>query len=224
MSNNKKSAIDFWYDFDLLFNPKFGKTPDSIREAYFFESGLMYYWLADREKIKEYPANFIARIKSSQDIVNSIELLAENHLNKIEKIDNVESMEEAFTYFGEGVLYDGYLDDETHQPRRPADERVHMMDDIHFGFPRWHVFCRSAVFLGQDEKTWLKIDRLVATAYAVHMKLDPRQSVPPDGKDPKNPEHPDLVKEVVQAFKSSSFAQLDNQFDTTNVRKHAGHL
>ena len=78
-----------------------------------------------------------------------------------EKLDDDVLIQKAFEYFGQGVLFDDFSDVETNQPRRPSDDRVHMMDSIHFGYPRWHVFCRSASFIGLDQDIWLKIDRLI---------------------------------------------------------------
>jgi hypothetical protein len=51
--------MDFWYEFDLLFNGRFGRVPPDIDEAYRLESGLVLYWLADRDKsnMKHYPEN-----------------------------------------------------------------------------------------------------------------------------------------------------------------------
>ncbi len=114
-------------------------------------------------------------------------------------------MQKAFQYFGQGVLFDDFTDEdeEPHLPRRPDNDKVHMMDDIHFGYPRWHVFCRSAAFIGLDQDTWLKIDRLVGLADALHMRLKPRPSQ--DGSDPQNPERPDVVNELMPIFTSYSF-------------------
>jgi hypothetical protein len=220
----EKGIIDFWYEFDRLFNPRFGHVPPDISEAYGLESGLVSDWLADRNKsnIKHYPENFIARIRRTEE-TNSIKLLADNQLRIInKKLGNDMQLQKAFQYFGQGVLFDNFLDEESHLPRRPDDEKVHMMDVVHFGYPRWHVFCRSAAFIGLDQDTWLKIDRLVGLAYALHMRLGPRQSE--DGTDPQNPERPDLVEELLPKFTSYSFDQLDEHFDNKDVRSLFGHI
>jgi hypothetical protein len=220
MTDAKKHIIDFWYEFDLLFNPGFLQTPSDILQAYRFESSLLPNWLIERNKlnIQNYPGNFIEKIKESQDLIASIKLLAENQLKIFNvKLENEEVLQTAFEYFGQGVLFDDLLDERTQLPRRPNEEKVHMMDTLHYGYPRWHVFCRSAVFMGQDPDIWLKIDRLVALAYALHKKLTPQQSGP-DGKDPENPEHPDLVQELFPVFTSASFDKLDEHFDNKDVR------
>jgi hypothetical protein len=170
--------------------------------------------------IKNYPDNFIKKINETPGLIDAINLLAENQLKVInEKLEN-EYIQKAFEYFGQGVLYDNFLDNETQLPRRPNNDKVHMMDDIHFGYPRWHVFCRSAVFIGQDYDTWLKIDRHVGLAYALHTKLAPQPSQ--DGNDPQNPERPDIVEELRPVFTTASFEQLDEHFDNKNVR--VGHI
>lgn len=132
------------------------------------------------------------------------------------------SIHKAFEYFGQGLLFDDFSDVETNQPRRPSDDRVHMMDSIHFGYPRWHVFCRSASFIGLDQDIWLKIDRLIGLTYALHMRLAPRRSGS-DGSDPQNPERPDIVEELGQV-EASSFVQLDEHFDNRFVRALFGHV
>lgn len=216
--------MDFWYEFDLLFNGRFGRVPPDIDEAYRLESGLVLYWLADRDKsnMKHYPENFMSRLRQTE-VTNSIRLLADNQLRIInEKLDHDMQLQKAFQYFGQGVLFDNFLDEESNLPRRPDDEKVHMMDVIHFGYPRWHIFCRSAAFIGLDQDTWLKINRLVGLAYALHMRLGPRQSQ--DGSDPQNPERPDLVEELLPIFTSYSFDQLDGHFDNNYVRSYFGHV
>ena len=182
-------------------------------------------WLAARDKssIKNYPENFIARIRRTEETTNAIKLLADNQLRIIgEKLDYNIQLQKAFQYFGQGVLFDDLLDEESHLPRRPNDDKVHMMDVVHLGYPRWHVFCRSAAFIGLDQDTWLKIDRLVGLAYALHMRLEPRQSQ--DGSDPQNPERLDLVQELLPIFTSYSFDQLDGHFDNEHVRSFLGHV
>jgi hypothetical protein len=223
MMNSKKTIMDFWYEFDLLFNPGYRQVPPDINQAYRSEVVLLNNWLLchDIMNIKNYPDNFIERINEIPGVRNSINILAENQLRIINgKLGN-ELIQKAFEYFGQGVLFDNFLDDKG-QPRRPDYDKVHMMDTLHFGYPRWHVFCRSAVFTGHDHDSWLKIDRLLGLAYALHTKLTPQQSQ--DGSDPQNPERPDIVKELLPVFTTASFDQLDEHFDNKDVRGSFGHL
>lgn len=101
---DKKRIIDFWYEFDRLFNPHFGEVPSDIDNAERFESGLLSGWLADRNEmnIQNYPQNFQDRINMSDDLINAISLLAKNQLNMInEKLDGDDILiQKAFEYFG----------------------------------------------------------------------------------------------------------------------------
>lgn len=225
--NAKQQLMDFWYRFDLLFNPGFGQTPPHILQAYGFEITLLPNWLFDHSQanIQNYPANFQNRINQSADLINSIKLIATTQLNTInEKLgEDNELIQKAFEYFGQGVLFDNSLDEITQLPRRPNGDKVHMMDALHFGYPRWHVFCRSAVFAGDDKDAWLKIDRLVALGYELHKKLRPK--VDQGGKDPQNPEHPEVAAELLPVITSEDFDQLDKRFDNEDVRSMFGrHL
>jgi hypothetical protein len=224
--NEKQQIMDFWYEFDLFYNPGFGQTPPDIREAYRFESGLLPNWLIDHSQanIKNYPANFMNRINESSTLINSIKLIATTQSNMLnEKLEDNDLLQKAFEYFGQGVLFDNALDQITQLPRRPNGDKIHMMDTLHYGYPRWHVFCRSAVFVGNDKDAWLKIDRLVALGYELHKKLRPKTDQ--DGKDPQNPEHPEQVEELLPVIMAEDFDQLDKRFDNEDVRSMFGsHL
>jgi hypothetical protein len=224
--NEKQQIMDFWYEFDLFYNPGFGQTPPDIREAYRFESGLLPNWLIDHSQanIKNYPANFMNRINESSTLINSIKLIATTQSNMLnEKLEDNELLQKAFEYFGQGVLFDNALDQITQLPRRPNGDKIHMMDTLHYGYPRWHVFCRSAVFVGNDKDAWLKIDRFVALGYELHKKLRPKTDQ--DGKDPQNPEHPEQVEELLPVIMAEDFDQLDKRFDNEDVRSMFGsHL
>ena len=59
--------------------------------------------------------------------------LADNQLRVIgEKLDYNIQLQKAFQHFGQGVLFDDSIDEESHLPRRPYDDKVHMMDALHF--------------------------------------------------------------------------------------------
>ncbi len=214
--------MNFWYNFDLLFNPGFGKVPTEIQDAYLLEFPLLPNWLIDRNEanIQNYPANFTDRIKSSNELTSVIKMLCSHQITKYNEIVNLpkgsELLEKAFEYFGQGVLFDDIIDPTTSLPRRPDSERVHMMDALHFGYPRWYVFSRAAVIAGENEEFWLNLSRLVALAYNLHKELDPKQSR--NGQNPNNQEHPELAQELISSFKNSSFDQLDLVFDNSDVR------
>jgi hypothetical protein len=223
---SRQQIMDFWYQFDLFFNPGFRQTPPKVLEAYRSETSLLPAWLFDHNvvNIQNYPENFMNRITQSPDLINAIGLIAENQLRIIKERlgDDNELLQKAFEYFGQGVLFDDSLDETTQLPRRPDWDKVHMMDAVNYGYPRWHVFCRSAAFAGQDQDMWLKIDRLVALAYNLHKRLNPKSDQ--KGKDPQNPERPDIVQELLLNISSADFNQLDEQFDNDDVRSSFGHL
>jgi hypothetical protein len=52
--------MDFWYKFDLLFNPGFDEVPPDILEAWGVVSGLVFGWLAaqNESSIKNCPEIF----------------------------------------------------------------------------------------------------------------------------------------------------------------------
>ena len=218
----KQIIIDFWFNFDLLFNPGFGRVPQEIQDSYIHELQLLQNWLIFRNlsNTQNYPFNFINKIQSDSEMVNSIKILCNYQRKEYNKLldlsDGKNMFDKGFEYFGQGILFDNTIDSNTNQPRRPDNERIHMMDSLHFGYPRWYVFCRSAVIAGEDDQFWLELSRLVALAYRLHMQLHPKQSI--DGKDPKNQEHPEVVQQIKSQFKDSTFEQLDSVFDNPNVR------
>jgi hypothetical protein len=214
--------MDFWYNFDLLFNPEFGQVPQEIQNTYTDELQLLQNWLIYRSATnrQNYPTNFIDKIKNDNKMVDSIKILCnyqKKEYNKLLNLNNGEDLfDKAFEYFGQGVLFDNTIDSNTNQPRRPDNERIHMMDSLYFGYPRWHVFCRSAVIAGEDIKFWLNLSRLVALAYELHMQLHPQQSK--NGEDPNNQEHPEIVQQLKTKFTNFTFDQLDDEFDNPHVR------
>jgi hypothetical protein len=108
-----------------------------------------------------------------------------------------------FAYFGQGTPFDNTIDSNTHQPRRPDNERIHMINTLHYGYPRWYVFCRSAVIANEDAKFWLNLSKLVALAYELHMTLNPTQSV--NREDSINKEHPEMVQQLKTKLTNTTF-------------------
>ena len=219
---DKQIIMDFWYNFDLLFNPGFGQVPQEIQDTYTHELQLLQNWLLSRgpNNIQKYPSNFIDKVKNDSEMVKSIEILCNNQIKEYNKLLNHDKGEDlfdnAFEYFGQGILFDDSIDSTSNKPRRPDNERIHMMDSLHFGYPRWYVFCRSVVITGHEQKFWLNLSRLIALAYELHMQLHPQQSK--EGQDPKNQENPELVQQLKSKFKDYTFEQLDEEFDNQHVR------
>ena len=217
-----KLFLDFWYRFDLLFNPTFGQVSEEILQAYESILNLPISWLNDRSSNygQEYPANFVSRISNSKEIADSLKILGNYQAIEYEKLiessGNKANLQKAFEFFGQGILYDNYLDEITRKPRRPDNEKVHMMDVVNVGFPRWYVFCRAAIMVGLDIEFWTKIARLVSVAFSLHSKLNPKQSV--NGEDPQNKYSSALSKKYVSKFRNSDLDTLDKLFDTADIR------
>ena len=222
-----KPFLDFWYHFDLLFNPTFGQVPNDILQIYNNILSLPVQWLRDRSFNggDNYPANFSDRIRNTKEIVDSLKLLGNYQFDEYSKLidssGDKTNLQMAFEFFGQGILYDGYLDEKTHQPRRPNNEKVHMMDVLNVGYPRWYVFCRSAEIVGlNDGEFWLDLARLVSVAFSLHSRLNPVQSI--NGENPQNRYSPTLAKEYVSKFQNSCFDSLDELFDTPDIRTEFG--
>jgi hypothetical protein len=66
-----KLFVDFWYHFDLFFNPTFGRVPNEILQIYNNILSLPVLWLSDRSLNdgENYPTNFRDRIKYTKEIV-----------------------------------------------------------------------------------------------------------------------------------------------------------
>lgn len=216
---------DFWYNFDMLFNMRFGQVPAVIMEAYTHVLNLPVKWLMIRASdIENYPDNFIKIIQNSNDIVNALGIVSDFQVKEYNKLisqhGNKELLIKAFSTFGQGLLYDNYLIENSHQPRRPNDEKIHMMDNVYVGYPRWYIYCRAAVIAGQNEEYWTDIGRFVTLAYSLHLRLDPQQSE--SGEDPENQENEQVVNEFLTQLKNSNFDQLDSLYDNLQVREAFG--
>ena len=162
---------------------------------------------------QNYPNNFTNFIVNSDNIINSINHLSKYQIQIIkEKLGDDESLiEKAFQDFGQGVLYDDLINEQTLKFRRPNDERVHLMAAVDYGYPRWYVFCRAASLLNNDERTWLPIARCVGLGHTLHKRLDPQQSGS-DDQDPHNPSNPQLVEQTAPLFRTANFDTLDDYF------------
>ncbi len=115
--------MDFWYNFDLLFNTDFGQVPQDILYTYHNVFQLVPDWLVDCSKsnIQNYPSNFIDGIKNSNEMIDSIKLLCKYQIQEFNKLLNLDNgkelLEKAFEGFGQGILFDDLIDKNTNQPR-----------------------------------------------------------------------------------------------------------
>lgn len=220
-----KLLLDFWYNFDILFNMKFGQVPAVILNAYKHVLNLPSKWLILRSSdIENYPNNFIEWIINSSNIIKALKVVSECQVKEYNKLidqsGNKELLIKAFASFGQGLLYDDNFVENSNQPRRPDDEKIHMMDNVYLGYPRWYIYCRAAVIAGQDQEYWTDIGRFATLAYTLHLRLEPRQSV--NGEDPKNKEDETAVSDLLTQVKNANFDQLDSLYDNLKVREAFG--
>jgi hypothetical protein len=120
VSNQQKQIMDFWYEFDLFFNRDFFESPlkseqENTIQTYTYESQLMGNWFLMLNDKQNYPNNFKNFIVNSDNIINSINHLSKYQIQIIkEKLGDDESLiEKAFQDFGQGVLYDDLINEQT---------------------------------------------------------------------------------------------------------------
>lgn len=206
MAGGQERSIEFWFEFDNLFNPSFGQVPDEVFAAYDGIRGIdhpLERWREHR-RLGTYPDGFRADMTAIRDPLlflsaKQVELL-DRHFG-----GNPDAERTAFEQFGEGVLFDD---------RRPTGDKVHKMDtggpnDPPIGYHRWHPIVRAAVMVGTDADRWLRIDRNVGQAWAIHAEARPV----PDAPD--NPGLPAArLEQLRSTWQAMSFDELDTAFDS----------
>jgi hypothetical protein len=212
MTYEIQRAIKFWYQFDDFFNPRFGHISDDIRQAYNYERRLLRLWIKNRVN-NTYPQGFISAFINDTQFIEAIKVMAEHQIRIID--DNFQGDSEielrSFEDFAQGILYDN---------SRMNTQKIHMMDEK-FGYHHWHVFIRAAAFI-EDSERWLQIDRNVGLAWAIQSMLRPRQDH--HGENPNNLARKDLIDKLRPAWLSRSFDELDNEFDTYDLRRAYGYV
>ena len=206
MADTKTQASEFWFEFDNVFNPGFGQVSEEVFQAYEATDspdGPLQRWRHHR-RTGTYPDGFrrdMQRAEEAHLFLARLQLeLLDRHFG-----DDPGRMQEAFEYFGQGILFDD---------RRPPGEKIHKMDiggpaSPPVGYHRWHAFLRAAVFVGADSERWLTVDRLVGLAWAIQSEARPEED---------SPTNPGLPAERLAALRehwlSLSFEQLDGEFDS----------
>lgn len=199
-------AMEFWLEFDNVFNPGFGQVSDAIFDAYDATDapfGIAAKWRQHRAA-GTYPDGFHDDMAVNED---SLLLLAKSQLEIFERHFAGDAAEEqaAFEAFGQGVLFDD---------RRPVGDKIHKMDtggpnDPPTGYHNWHAFIRAAVLVGADADRWLAIDRCVGLAWAIQSVARPVE----DAQD-----NPPLDEATLQPLRDAWLAldadQLDTAFDS----------
>jgi hypothetical protein len=209
-------AINFWYEFDNIFNPLYNKPDSEARKAWnkvFGEEDLINRWRRHRLS-GTYPKKYIDELSS---LSNEIKYLADQQLSVLENRFhgdlNIEL--KAFEDFGQGILYDN-----NREHKRFHGDRIHKMDtgwpQPPIGYHRWHAFIRAAELmnLGSQDR-WLQIDRYVGLAWVIQCKQIPKDSDHSTDEDPKNPRiESDLLTRLEEIWLQKSFEELDNAFDS----------
>lgn len=204
MAFSPQMAIDFWFEFDDLF--QFNPTPE-ITQAYAQLGGDIdrprKRWTAHRRN-GTYPSGFVAEMHSTSA---PLLLLGQKQIETIDKHfrGDREAEQRAFEDFAQGILWDD---------RRPQTEKIHMMDtsgpaNPPIGYHRWHPFIRAIVAVGGDADRWLFVDRNVGLAWAIQSLLKPVQ----DTRD-NPPLASDQLKEFREKWLALSVDQLDDEFDS----------
>ncbi len=199
-------SMEFWFDFDNVFNPAFGQVSDATFDAYDATGapfGIATKWRQHRAA-GTYPDGFGDDMAKSTD---SLLLLADEQLKVFGRhfAGDHAAEQSAFEEFGQGVLFDD---------RRPVGDKVHKMDtggpaDPPTGYHNWHAFTRAAVLVGADADRWLQIDRCVGLAWGI-------QSVAKPVEDATN--NPPLDATKLQKLRDAWLALdvhgLDTAFDS----------
>jgi hypothetical protein len=226
VSNSEAIATDFWYEFDNFFHLKFKHVPSdmikairTIRSFDLLGSFMTHFYSGDMIKFK-------LQLKQSEleQVRHAIKIIADNHLRIVnEHFKNPKMQQNAFEYFGQGVLFDDKRD-ETGELRRPAPYLVHMMDTPPgmAGYLYWHVFVRAAVYLETAGKSddWLSIDRHIALAAHIHSKQNPRQS-DINGNKPDPPNRwiePHILADLRASCLDLTFEEIDDDLVQLIVR------
>ena len=238
--------IDFWYRFDKKFNGGFFKVDEHLKPIRI--NGELQP-LVDKEyrnKVSTAMAESAASFNASYDtatgkldvlqlqskIGNIIPLLLELSNDQLDIINhsfqaNEQKEQLAFEYFGQGVLYDMQHDsDRIGYSITDATEfvpyRVHKIDGDGL-YVMWYMVIRSAIAAGALEDRWLWVSRLVALAYLINSKVNPKQSFEfSNGSGPENiPENQklswresnkDLLQDLRGRVKNLSLDELDSVF------------
>jgi hypothetical protein len=206
--NSLLSINKFWYEFDEFFSLKTHPMPLDMLEASRHEPMILQLWIFHRIN-HTYPEGFVNYILGNKILIDSINVIAKYHLSIMDKhfASNRELEQRAFEDFGQGILYDN---------TRPNNQKIHMMDES-FGYHRWHAFIRGAVCVSGNADRWLEIDRYVGLAWTIQSSLKPKQDK--KGEDPNNKSSAKLVKKLRSLWLSKNVEQIDDEFDTSELRK-----
>lgn len=197
-----RRANEFWYQFDeaTLYNRSAELTAafEAIEAAVGerWERAIFDKWMS-LAGTEAYPNEFIAFVTPIKD---PLRVLSQTQLSVMDTYYRRHDprLVAAFSYFGQGVLYD---------PRRTRP--VHTMNgNPPPGYHIWHIFLRAMMFLGIDRRRWAEIAPLNAFAWAVQTVAKPSQTVASE------PLPRATVARLAATWLPRSAARLDTDFQS----------
>lgn len=199
--DSRARAIEFWFDFDLAYNPGFGQVSQEVLRAYSVVRGPDFpraRWREHRLR-GTYPEGFVRDMTPMKD---ALLFLADGQLAIIDRHfgGDADAERSAFEDFGQGVLFDD---------RRPPGEKIHKMDvggpdNPPIGYHRWHAFNRAIVVVGGDAERWRTVDRNVGLAWAIQSEARPEED---------RPDNPGLPPERLAALRAQWTAMTADELD-----------
>ena len=200
-----RRANEMWYQFD---EKAFYHPSQEIIDAYGvigahvggdnFVFGFRDRWL-EMSALPEYPRNyteFVAPLTPQLTLLSRLELTAFDAFYAPNSLRFVE----AFSWFGQGVLFD---------PRRAdVQDEVHTMGGYTF-YHGWHAYLRAMMFLKINRDRWARIDPVIAFAWAVQSTAKPSTRV-------VNPPLPrETIARLAASWLPRSPERLDHDFRST---------
>jgi hypothetical protein len=199
-----RRANEFWYQFDqtTLFARSQEVTDAFIAIQRYVagagqETTFIQAWL-DMAASSDYPANFTAYVEPLRQPMQTLSTVEATIFDTYYRRRDPRLVG-AFGDFAQGVLYD---------PRRlDVGAPVHTMNgDPPIGYPFWHVFMRSMMFLDIDRQRWRELAPLNAFAWQVQTLAKPDEQA----VNPPLPRR--TVRELAETWLPRGMAELDVAF------------
>lgn len=216
--------MDFWYKFDdfFLFNAP-TEISNAIRvvDPYGRLLNLFFFYQGSHQIETGFQTDL-------QNIKTSIKTLADNIIRILEEFFEGNEMTEqnAFELFAQGLLFDNGLN-ANGLPRRPAGDKIHMMDSGLIGFIVWHAFVRAVVILGlaDDQNRWVRLDRNISLAAAILAAEIKAGQEPVQSDDPlqNKPLDLNLITELRSLWLTLTPEQIDDKIVELQNRFISSH-
>lgn len=204
--------MDFWYKFDDFFMFHIPtEISDALRVVDPYGNLLNLFFFYQRSHQIE--TGFQTDL---QNIKTSIKTLADNIIRILDESFEGNEMTEqnAFELFAQGLLFDNGLD-ANGLPRRPAGDKIHMMDSGLIGFIVWHAFVRAVLILdlADDENRWVRVDRNISLAAAILAAEIEAGQEPVQSEDPlqNKPLDLNLITELRSIWLTLTPEQIDDK-------------